>query len=68
MRRFVLPALALAAATLTSACGIQGDLARPDPMWDREEAIRRECQRQAENNEPQDARCAQHQSGVQPRP
>lgn len=68
MRRIVLPALALASATFASACGIQGDLARPDPLWNREEAIRRECQRQAENNEPQDPRCAEYQSGAQPRP
>jgi hypothetical protein len=68
MRRLVLPTLALAGATLTSACGIQGDLARPDPLWNREDAIRRECQRQAENNEPQDPRCAEYQSGAQPRP
>jgi hypothetical protein len=68
MRRFVLPALALAGATLISSCGVQGGLERPDPLWNREEAIRRECQRQADNNEPQDARCAEYQSGAQPRP
>lgn len=62
MSRLVLAALGLA---LLSACGIQGDLERPDPMWNRDEAIRRECQRQAENNERQDARCAQYQTGVQ---
>jgi hypothetical protein len=56
--------LALTALTLLSACGIQGDLARPDPLWNREDAIRRECQRQLENNEPQDPRCAQYQTGA----
>ena len=57
--------LALTALTLVSACGIKGDLERPDPLWNSEDAIRRECERQAENNEPQDARCAQYQSGAQ---
>lgn len=56
--------LALAALTMLTACGVRGDLERPDPLWNREEAIRRECQRQLENNEPQDARCAQYQSGA----
>jgi predicted small lipoprotein YifL len=58
--------LALAALTLVSACGVKGDLERPDPLWNSEEAIRRECERQLENNEPQDPRCAQYQSGAQP--
>jgi hypothetical protein len=57
--------LALAALTLVSACGIRGHLARPDPMWNREEAIRHECERQRENNEPLDPRCAQYESGAQ---
>lgn len=56
--------LGLALMTLASACGIKGDLARPDPMWNREEAIRRECQRQIENNEQPDARCAQYQTAA----
>lgn len=56
--------LALAALTMVSACGIRGDLARPDPLWNSEEAIRRECQRQIENNQPLDPRCQQYQSGV----
>jgi predicted small lipoprotein YifL len=60
--------LALAALTAVSACGVKGDLERPDPLWNTEEAIRRECQRQLENNEPQDPRCAQYQSGAQPGP
>ena len=34
MKRFM---LALAALTLVSACGIQGDLERPDPIWNRDE-------------------------------
>ncbi|MBL8544674.1 MAG: lipoprotein [Hyphomonadaceae bacterium] len=65
MSRFV---LALAALTLVSACGIKGDLERPDPLWNSEAAIRRECQRQLENNEPQDARCARYQTGAQTNP
>lgn len=61
MSRVILGLLAL---TMLSACGVKGDLARPDPMWNSDDAIRRECQRQAENNEEQDARCAQYQSGA----
>ena len=57
--------LALAALTLVSACGIKGDLERPDPMWNSEDAIRRECERQMENNERLDPRCAQYQTGAQ---
>jgi predicted small lipoprotein YifL len=60
--------LSLAVLTLLSACGIKGDLERPDPLWNSEDAIRRECERQAENNEPLDSRCAQYQTGVQPTP
>ena len=60
--------LALSALTLLSACGIKGDLERPDPLWNAEEAIRRECAEQAERNQPQDSRCAQYQSGVQTTP
>jgi predicted small lipoprotein YifL len=54
----------LALLTLTSACGIKGDLERPDPLWNRDEAIRRECQRQIENNQEPDARCAQYESSA----
>jgi predicted small lipoprotein YifL len=57
--------LALAALTALSACGIKGDLERPDPMWNSEDAIRRECERQMENNERLDPRCAQYQTGAQ---
>ncbi len=60
--------LGLVALTLVSACGIQGDLERPDPLWGREEALRRECARQAEANQPQDPRCAELQTGVQTTP
>lgn len=65
MRRIL---LGLAALTLLSACGIQGGLERPDPLWNREEAIRRECARQAEAGQPQDPRCAELQTGAQPTP
>jgi len=61
MNRVILGLLAL---TMLGACGVKGDLARPDPLWNSDDAIRRECQRQAENNEEQDARCAQYQSGA----
>jgi hypothetical protein len=65
MSRLVFGLIALG---LLSACGIKGDLERPDPLWNSEEAIRRECQRQLENNEEQDPRCAQYQSGAQTNP
>ncbi len=54
----------LGALALLTACGIKGDLDRPDPLWNPDEAIRRECARQAENNQPQHARCAQYQTGA----
>jgi predicted small lipoprotein YifL len=63
MSRVILGLLAL---TMLSACGVKGDLDRPDPLWNSDDAIRRECQRQLENNEDQDARCAQYQSGARP--
>lgn len=56
--------LSLGALALLSACGIKGDLDRPDPLWNGDEAIRRDCARQAAENKPQDARCAQYQTGV----
>jgi hypothetical protein len=60
--------LGLAALTLLSACGIKGDLERPDPLWNSADAIRRECEQRAANNEPEDPRCAQYQTGAQPTP
>lgn len=60
--------LALTALTLLSACGIKGDLERPDPLWNREEAIRRECAEQAARNLPQDPRCAAVETGAQTTP
>ncbi|QGZ96042.1 LPS translocon maturation chaperone LptM [Terricaulis silvestris] len=56
--------LGLVALTLVSACGVKGGLDRPDPLWNSEDAIRRECQRQIENNEEPDARCSQYQTGA----
>lgn len=58
--------LALTALTLLAACGVKGGLDRPDPLWNSEDAIRQECQRQLENNERQDPRCAQYQTGATP--
>ena len=63
MSRVIMGLLAL---TMLSACGVKGDLARPDPMWNSDDAIRRECQRQVENNEEPDARCAQYQTSARP--
>jgi hypothetical protein len=60
--------LALAALSLVSACGIKGDLDRPDPLWNSEAAIRRECEEKIRNNEPLDARCEQYQTGAQTNP
>jgi hypothetical protein len=65
MRRIL---FGLAGLSLLSACGIQGDLERPDPLWNREQAIRQECARQAAENRPQDPRCAELQTGVQDAP
>ncbi|MGD9816156.1 MAG: lipoprotein [Hyphomonadaceae bacterium] len=60
--------LGLAALTLLSACGVKGDLERPDPAWNRDEAIRRECEQQIARNERPDPRCAQYQTGAQTTP
>jgi predicted small lipoprotein YifL len=60
--------LGLAALTLVSACGVKGGLDRPDPLWNSEDAMRRECQRQIDNNEEPDARCSQFQTGAQTTP
>jgi len=57
--------LALAALTAVSACGIKGDLDRPDPLWGSADAIRRECQRQIDENEDVDTRCEQYRTGAQ---
>lgn len=63
MSRVIFGFLAL---TMLAGCGVQGELERPDPLWNSDEAIRRECQRQIENNEDLDARCTQYQTGAQP--
>jgi predicted small lipoprotein YifL len=67
-------AVGLAALVLVSACGIKGDLERPDPMWNAPAAIRHDCRRQREYNEthpghqqPLDPRCTQN-DGAQPAP
>lgn len=60
--------LGFAALTLLSACGVQGSLERPDPLWNSEEAIRQECERQIENNERVDPRCTRYQTGAPPTP
>ncbi|PZO51962.1 MAG: argininosuccinate lyase [Alphaproteobacteria bacterium] len=63
MSRVILSLLAL---TMLSACGVKGSLDRPDPLWNSDDVIRRDCQRQIDNNEEPDARCAQYQTGAQP--
>jgi len=60
--------LGLAALTLLAACGVKGDLARPDPLWNRDEAIRRECEQQIARNQHVDPRCTRYQTGVTPAP
>jgi Prokaryotic lipoprotein-attachment site len=60
--------LGFALLTLVSACGVKGDLARPDPLWNREDAIRAECARQAAQHERQDPRCAPPQTEASPPP
>ncbi|MBL8530783.1 MAG: hypothetical protein JNK94_03520 [Hyphomonadaceae bacterium] len=59
MTRLVLAALAL---TLVSACGVSGGLARPDPLWNRDETIARECARQRQAREELDPRCSEQQT------
>ena len=49
--------LGFAALTLLAACGVQGDLERPDPMWNSQRAIQVECRREREHNEHLDRRC-----------
>ncbi len=63
MSRVILSLLAL---TMLSACGVKGSLDRPDPLWNSDDVIRRDCQRQIDNNEEPDARCAQYRTGAQP--
>ena len=60
--------LGFVALAMLSACGVKGGLERPDPLWNSTDAIRRECQRQIDNNEEPDPRCAQYQTGAQTTP
>jgi predicted small lipoprotein YifL len=64
MTRLVLAALAL---TILAGCGIKGGLDRPDPMWNRDDAIAEECRRQAEEGPiaSRDPRCAEHEARQQ---
>ena len=56
--------LVLCLCLMAGACGVKGDLARPDPLWNREEVLRQECARQTASNQPLDPRCAQYQTGA----
>jgi|CXWL01.1.fsa_nt_gi predicted small lipoprotein YifL len=63
MMRLVVSVLAL---SMLAGCGIKGGLERPDPMWNSDEAIARECARQEEARSrstmrppPVDPRCTQ---------
>ena len=51
--------LGLVTLTFVAGCGVQGDLVRPDPLWNREHAIASECHRERTHREPLDARCRQ---------
>jgi hypothetical protein len=51
--------LGFAALTLLSACGVQGDLERPDPLWNSAHAIQSECRRERMHHETLDRRCRQ---------
>ena len=58
--------LGFAVLTLVSACGIKNDLARPDPLWNSQEAVARDCARERNYNaehlahpRPLDRRCGQ---------
>ena len=57
--------LGLAALILLSACGVQGDLSRPDPLWNHDHAIASECRRERSHHETLDSRCRQTMT-VQP--
>jgi hypothetical protein len=61
-------AFGFVALAMLSACGVRGDLDRPDPLWNSEDAIRMECERQIENNERVDPRCAEVIPGAAPTP
>jgi len=67
MMRLVVSALAL---SLLAGCGVKGGLERPDPMWNSDEAIARDCARQREAREQNpravvDRRCEQGQQSQQ---
>jgi|GEM_PF-2398737 len=47
----------VAALTLLTACGIQGNLERPNPLWGGQQAIDVECRREREHHERLDRRC-----------
>jgi hypothetical protein len=51
--------LGFAALTLLTACGVQGQLERPDPLWNKERAIEVECRRERTHREHLDDRCRQ---------
>lgn len=56
--------LGLVALSLLSGCGIKGNLDRPDPLWNSEEAIRADCEEDIANNREPDARCERYQTAV----
>lgn len=70
MRLVVGAPMAFLALTLLAGCGIKGGLERPDPMWNSDEAIARECARaeaeRARNpRAPIDPRCEARQQAPQ---
>mgnify|MGYP007059504085 CR=1 FL=1 len=57
--------LSLAALGLLAGCGIPGGLERPDPIWNSEAAIARECERELRRGETRDPRCAEREQAPQ---
>lgn len=65
MKRVMLAVIGLA---LLSGCGIKGGLERPDPMWNREEALAREREQQRQEDELAARRAGQAAGQTQERP
>ncbi|MCR6645936.1 MAG: hypothetical protein NVV62_16145 [Terricaulis sp.] len=53
--------MSLSALALLAGCGIPGGLERPDPLWNSDEAIARECERAAQNGEALHERCTEQE-------
>lgn len=58
--------VSLSALALLAGCGIPGNLERPDPLWNSDEAIARECERAAQNGEALHERCTEREQAPAP--